>query len=396
MSWTRPADLRTQVQKLWDKGLLLASLATGASLFPRRLILKKPSSTQLADRFEDVRTWIADLRKGTNYRVVMRDLRHHIIGMNSVPDEIWIDTVEDALSFIGKSRDATRFSTVLAITRERQPVLEQWLAKRPLNALDLSEVWSQILDIVEWIQTHPRPGIYLRQMDIPGVHTKFIEAHRAVLIELLDLVLSPEAIDVHAVGTEQFPRRYGFLNKPLRIHFRILDPAIALLPGEIDQYLAVNQDVFSRLDLNISRVFITENEINFLSFPNLQGSMVIFGAGYGFEMLAKAKWLNRTAMYYWGDIDTHGFAILDQLRAYFPHAESFLMDRKTLIAHEPQWVTEPHPVRRALARLDADERELYDHLCDDSVGHAVRLEQEKIRFSWVTASLENIIRPGDR
>jgi hypothetical protein len=92
------------VQKLWDKGLLLASLATGASLFPRRLILKKPSSTQLVDRFEDVRTWIADLRKGTNYRVVMRDLLHHIIGTNSVPDEIWIDTVEDALSLIGKSR----------------------------------------------------------------------------------------------------------------------------------------------------------------------------------------------------------------------------------------------------------------------------------------------------
>ena len=33
-----------------------------------------------------------------------------------------------------------------------------------------------------------------------------------------------------------------------------------------------------------------------------------------------------------GDIDTHGFAILDTLRARFDHVESFLMDRDTLMA----------------------------------------------------------------
>ena len=37
--------------------------------------------------------------------------------------------------------------------------------------------------------TNPRPNIYLRQVDLPGLHTKFIEAHRGVLAELLDLAL---------------------------------------------------------------------------------------------------------------------------------------------------------------------------------------------------------------
>jgi hypothetical protein len=37
MSWTRPAALRAQVQKLWDRGDLLASVVTGEPLFPRRL-----------------------------------------------------------------------------------------------------------------------------------------------------------------------------------------------------------------------------------------------------------------------------------------------------------------------------------------------------------------------
>ena len=394
MSWTTPSDLRAQIQKLWDKGLILASLAGGEALFPRRLTLKKPSSIELAGRFDEVRAWIAELLQsgqGAHYRVVMRDLRHRIIGSNSIPDEIWIDTTEDALNIIGKNRDAKRFSGLVALTRERQKPLLPWIAKRPLKTLELASDWPLLLDIISWIHTHPRPGIYLRQVDIPGVHTKFIEKNRAVLKELLDLVLPPGAVDTGAAGMDQFCRRYGFLEKPLRIRFRILDPELALLPSGTDQDIAVNQDAFNRLDLKVRRVFITENEINFLAFPGMPGSMVIFGAGYGFEMLAQAEWLHRCAIYYWGDIDTHGFAILDQLRVYFPHAGSLLMDRKTLLAHELQWVSEPQPLRRDLIRLDMEESALFDDLRYDRIRPAIRLEQERIGFGWIKTALKSVI-----
>ncbi len=391
MTWTTPADLRAQVQKLWDKGLLLASLAEGEALFPRRLALKRPTSAELTDRFEQVRTWIADLRQGAHYRVVMREVRHHIIGSNAIPDEIWIDTLDDALALIGKSRDAVRFNGLVALTRECLPALLSWVSRRSLKVLELADDWPRLMDIVGWMKAHPRPGVYPRQMDIPGVHTKFIEVHRAVLMELLDISLPPEAVDTEAVGLSRFCRRYGFLDKPLRIRFRILDPELALLPTCTYQDIAVNQDAFNRLDLKVCRVFITENEINFLAFPNLPGSMVIFGAGYGFEMLAQAVWLRRSAIHYWGDIDTHGFAILDQLRAHLPHADSFLMDRKTLMVHELQWVSEPHPLRRDLARLSTEERALFDDLRDNRIRRAVRLEQERIGFSWVKTALKSLV-----
>jgi len=388
MSWTTPADLRAQVQRLWDKGRLLASLVNGEALFPLRLTLKKPASPELADRFEEVRGWIADLQQGTHYRVVMRELRHHVIGSNAIPDEIWIDTVENALSLIGKGSDLRRFNELVALTRERQPTLLPWLSRRPLKALELAEDWPHLLEVIGWMQTHPRPGIYLRQIDIQGIHTKFVETHRAVLSELLDLALPPEAIETKVGGVNQFCHRYGFMDKPLRIRFRILDPAIAVLRSDTDQDVTVNQDAFARLDLQVSRVFITENEVNFLALPNLPGSLVIFGAGYGFEMLAQAKWLQRCAIRYWGDIDTHGFAILDQLRSYFPRAESFLMDRETLMAHELQWVREPQPSRRDLARLSTEELTLYDDLRYNRISFAVRLEQERVGFGRVKAALK--------
>ncbi|MEK6698698.1 MAG: Wadjet anti-phage system protein JetD domain-containing protein [Nitrospirota bacterium] len=387
MTWTRPVDLCAQVQKLWDRGELLSSLVTGESLFPKRLVLKSPASGEMADRFEEVRTWISELRVMPHCRVEMREFKHRVFGANVVPHEVWIDTVEDALALIGKQRDVARFAVLTDVTCKRQPQLLDWLAKRPIRALELSNEWSLLLEIVAWLQVHSRPGVYLRQVDIPGVHSKFIEAHRAVLVELLDIVLPPALIDPTASGTSQFAKRYGFCDKPVRIRFRVLDPEHALLPGTLVQDITLDAESFARLDPNVSRVFITENEINFLAFPQVKDSMVLFGAGYGFEMLNKAKWLSRRRIYYWGDIDTHGFAILDQLRSQFDHVESFLMDRNTLLAFEMLWGEEEKQTLRDLPRLNPEERALYDDLRDNRIRKNLRLEQERIGFGWVESAL---------
>jgi hypothetical protein len=114
---------------------------------------------------------------------------------------------------------------------------------------------------------------------------------------------------------------------------------------------------------------------------------VIFGAGYGFEMLDPARWLLNCRILYWGDIDTHGFAILDQLRARFTHVESFLMNRATLLAFESQWGEEEQQTLKELNRLNNEEQALYDDLRDNKIRKNLRLEQERIGFSWVEAAL---------
>jgi hypothetical protein len=111
--------------------------------------------------------------------------------------------------------------------------------------------------------------------------------------------------------------------------------------------------------------------------------MVIFGAGYGFKLFTDASWLHNCTIHYWGDIDTHGFAILDQLRTLFPGAISFLMDRETLLAHQLHWGKEPQPSRAELSRLTSKEQLLYDDLRLDRLAVQLRLEQERIGFEWV-------------
>ncbi|GAB1485631.1 hypothetical protein MASR2M79_06780 [Aminivibrio sp.] len=174
------------------------------------------------------------------------------------------------------------------------------------------------------------------------------------------------------------------------MRFRILDPDCALLPAEGEQDITLTQDAFSSLALPATKVFITENEINFLAFPNVSDGMVIFGGGYGFDNLAAASWLHQKKLYYWGDIDTHGFCILNQLRGFFPHAISFLMDRQTLLGHRPLWGVEDRPERGSLGRLDPAESSLYDELRLNTLGDRVRLEQERIGFDFLREVLKNL------
>jgi len=388
MNWTTAADLKAQLRRLWERGELLRPLVTGERRFPLRLTLKGPGSSELAGQFESVRAWIAELVAVAPCRIDWREVNHRVLGSQRLPQAIWVDTLDDALALIGRHGEAERFADLLALTRSRQPALLEWVGKRPLQAIELAPRWPCLLAVVDWLVAHPRPGIYLRQVDIAGVHSKFIEAHRGVLCELLDLVLPPEAIAAERTGVGQFAGRYGFLDKPTRIRLRVLDARLALLPGPTRPDLTLDAESFARLDVPIRRLFITENETNFLAFPPAANALVLFGAGYGWESLARADWLARCTIHYWGDIDTHGFAILDQLRSRFASVASFLMDRPTLMAHEPLWGEEVDQVRHDLPRLTAAETALFNELRDNRIRQGLRLEQERVGFRWVLTALD--------
>jgi hypothetical protein len=380
MSWSTPADLRAQLARLWERGELLRDTLSGTPRFPLRLTLKTPSSSDLSERFEAVRQWTATLAKAP-LRIEWQEVRHRVQGKQRLPAATWIDTAEAAIAWLGKQNDWAQFARLVESTRQACPALLPWLEKRPLQALTLATEWPRLLAVVAWRQAHPQPGIYLRQVDLAGIHSKFIEAHRAVLAELFDLALPSEQID--RGGSGQFAARYGFRDKPLRIRWRLLDPDIAALPGTRAPDITLDANSFSRLTLPVRTVIITENETNFLALPELPGTLAIFGAGYGWEALARAKWLANCTLLYWGDIDTHGFAILDQLRGHFPRVESLMMDRATLEAHSAFWGREEKPLKIDLQRLSTVEMAFYDDLRDNRIGDNLRLEQEHLGYAWV-------------
>ena len=393
MSWTTPEAIVAEVEKRWRRGEILAARMTGEPLFPLVLKLKRPNAREIAERFGDVLDWARALQaasreaRGFGFDLERREVTSRVHGTNALPVAAVVPSETDALRLIRETAAAERFRIVTDATLARFPELRGWLARRSLTALEHAAHWSAVLAVLEWFVAHPRPGLYLRQLDIPGVDTKFIEAHRGLLTERLDAVLPEAAVDRTAVGTRAFNARYGLRSEPALVRLRLLDPALYVQDCLSD--LSLPAEEFAALELRAQRVFITENRTNGLAFPPHPGSMVVFGLGYGLERLAEVAWLRNVEVLYWGDIDTHGFGILNRLRARLPEARSFLMDRATLEAHRALWGQEPAERRYAgdVSRLTPDERALYEDLRLDRVGSRVRLEQERVGFGWLEAAL---------
>lgn len=389
--WTSPSDIRARLQRLWDRGEILRAHLSDEPIFPLSFNVKRPSSKVFGSEFSEVRQWIAELKadskeeKGYGFELEWEEVNLRQVGKNRIPRRVVVPTEQDALAILRLRTQAARWDALIGQTLEAFPQLESWIRKRPLKLLELAEDWEGVLSVLEWFSRNPRSALYLRQVDVPGVDTKFIEGRRSLLGELLEFVLDADCINPTSTkGVKTFERRFGLRSKPLRLRVRSLDPALHF-SGLTDVEAPISE--WADQALPVGRLILTENETNFLAFPPMPGSAIAFTAGYSIDRVARIPWLRDRLVFYWGDIDTHGFGILDLLRKWIPKARSFLMDHETLLTHRSLWVEEPDPRADALERLTTDESELYEDLVSDQFGRNVRLEQERVSFSHVQQAI---------
>jgi hypothetical protein len=378
---------------MWDRGIILSSVVTGKKIFPCPVPLKSPSPNELATRFGDVRDWIISLNsksaavKNRGYRVELKTVNNRMLGTNDLPSKICIDTIDDAVYLLNKNKELHSFLNIIESAEKNCPPLLAFLESRPLRALSSAAEWDRILSVVIWVINRKSQDIYLRQIDLPGVHTKFIEQNRSLISELLDIVLPSNLIDDSFSATGNFARRYGFKTPPLLVRFRPPSSSEFFSSGISD--VSLRAEEFAQMKIECGNALVVENQINFLALPHMENTIVIWGAGYGFENLAPAIWLKTKKLYYWGDIDTHGFAIFNQFRKLFPAAESFLMDSETLLEHIDLCIKEPAPTTASLQNLTNEETMFYKDIRENLYGDQIRLEQERISYGYIIQALKN-------
>ncbi|WP_038247022.1 Wadjet anti-phage system protein JetD domain-containing protein [Ghiorsea bivora] len=397
MKWTTTAEIKAQVERRWQRGDICRAHVGHESTFPLSITLSKPSAKVMLEAFSQMQDWVKSILAYANQHqltVEWHNINHRILGQQRIPARLLIQAPEQAARLIGKSQTLKQYDSLNHLTYKRLLTIQPWVLEHPLKVLKLASVWDKILDICVWIMAHPRPRIYLRQVNIPNIDSKFIEQHKQVLTALFDIILPAFAIDDDYTGTAGFARRYGFLEKPAMLRVRPLDVKVAIIHSAASQDIMLTANAFASLDPSIVQqiktVFIVENEINYLAFPEQKQALLIFGSGYGFEALKKARWLQYCNLYYWGDIDTHGFAILNQLRTIYAHTQSFLMDEETLLRHQSFWGTEPKQKCGNLSLLHPEEKRLYNQLCSNTLSQHIRLEQERIAFSDVLAAIQSL------
>jgi hypothetical protein len=376
--WTTVDGIRAAVQRRWDDGSLPRAFAL-AEVFPViEVPLRHPSAADLAEHFDAAQAWVAGVarasRDGRAYELHHGRIGGRVSGATEVPVRAVVSSFAQAWTLLGLSAEADAFRRIVAEAHD-VPAVRDWALSRPRAAIGLAGDWETVLAAYGWLDAHRGSGRYLRQVDAPGVDTKFIERHRGALAEMFGVPGS-------AGG---FTRALGLAAKPATVRLRF-DPAALGMPSALSEAVLRTEEL-GMLRVHPSRAFIVENEITYLSVPVPPGGVVLWGKGYDADQPASLSWLADVPVQYWGDLDTHGFGILNRVRAWLPHAESVLMDRETLLAHRERWGHEDTPTTADFTRLDEHERAVYEDLVTDRFGPAVRLEQERIDWDWASSSL---------
>lgn len=376
--WSTPADIAAKVRRRWDDGTLLRSLAAGGPFPAIELPLRGPRPAELGDDLDAVRRWIAVLeagsRAGAHYELILGAIGGRHVGRNQIPTRARVGANDQAWSLLGVQTEVAAFLRVLELS-ESVAGARGWVVAHPLAALALAEDWGRMLSALTWLESSRGSHRYLREISAPGVDTKFVERHRGVLAELLNVPRSSAGF-LTGLGLRAVPDM-------VRLRF---DPQVLALPDGLTEATFRVAELGAR-PVKARSALVVENEVTYLSVPVPEDGVVLWGKGFEVDRVGALPWLAGIPVRYWGDLDTHGFAILDRLRSWLPGVTSILMDRQTLLEHRNRWVVEPAPTAASLTRLDPTEASLYEDLVTDRLGESVRLEQERIDWTWAVQRL---------
>ena len=309
---------------------------------------------------------------GYGYSIEYQKVKTKRHGEQDIPVSISFPTEHDFLKFIGREQDTINFRKDIEKGLSDFPILKDWIYKYPNKVLDNHEVWDDLLKVCKYFMETPKPQLYIRELPI-RVHTKFIESHKGIIKELLEILI-PEVINE---DENRFERRFNLKYDEPIVRFRLLDKKIGreLFSGLEDMSIPISQ--FRQLDMPISIVYIVENKMNMLTFPNKDNSIVIWGHGFGVDIMKDVGWMKTKRIFYWGDLDAQGFQILSEIRTHFPHVESFLMDRETFDKFFEKDKGTETKVDKLLC-LTQEEKAMFEYLKENNY----RLEQEKIPIDY--------------
>lgn len=294
------------------------------------------------------------------------------LGTQRVPERLILDSPASVARFAGRSDHWNRLTDRFGRLLDAVPGDSVELAAAlPRSAKDIAALgdadFARLLGVLEWLATHPASNLYIRQLPIRGVDTKWVGSHRS-LVERLHRAASGGA-------------DLGLAPKPDLVRVRFLDPSLA--PGGLGDVSAPVADLAS-MDIVPRTVFVLENLESVLAMPSFPGAVVVHGSGYAVDRLGRLPWVRAAGVVYWGDLDSHGFAILNRLRSHGVAARSVLMDTATLDAYADLCVAEPVSSIARLDYLTAAELATVQVLADRG---NVRLEQERIPWAHALEAL---------
>ncbi|PCC40684.1 hypothetical protein CIK66_02650 [Brachybacterium alimentarium] len=282
------------------------------------------------------------------------------------PEAMAAPSAETAAEIAGGavSQDPSRLRT--AVAAAVAGLRARWLELSPLDA-DLT------IRAATWFLVHPGSGLRIRQVPLPGMHTKWLRVHRALVERLVSAAREDGSEDLGLAAAPQF---HDLL---------VLDQT---LHGGLPRVSRVDLETLPSLELAPDVVVICENSETVQVLPDLPGAVALSGAGYSVPALLTVPWIAAAPVLYWGDLDADGFRILDRARHHHPRVRSVLMDHATLERHRELVVDGGARPETDHTQLTTAEQTLHRMLS----ASGERLEQERIELGFAVTALRRALR----
>lgn len=373
-----PKELLEKTQKSFFK--IVSSELRGEVKFPWVIPSnKKISGSNFSDWKNDLVPLYHQSKQVTGFGYSVNWKEKTINGSKqSIPTNIFFESIGDYVHFVNKRTDYKKINEAFLTLSDEIPSLSSWAKNNPKQLLLYYIVWKDLIKVCKYLLNQPPPhNFYVRELPL-GVHSKFIEDHSRILIELLDIILPKDWIN----NEKDFALRYGFKKPSVHTHIRILDEALKPTLGYGE--CSIPLDDASWLQWTPKKVFIIENQVCYLTFPKVEGGVAIFGEGFKSKLSKHISWLAQTELFCWFDLDAAGFEMLNMIRQHYPEAKSFLMDSKSFETFQ-EFAVENKVKKKKLEYLEQEEADLYDFLTQNNK----RLEQEKIGQQYVISHIPN-------
>ncbi len=365
---------------------------TGEGSWPLDVGLGIPTENDVAEDAAGVREWVSawTVRTGAG-DVVWAERQFARLGKHKFPASLNFATPGEAAAAVGQGQ---RWH----VAAERyQRLVVQWPALTAGSALtskfnvlaDYSaDDFERLFSLLAWLDANPSSNLYLRQLPVEGLDTKWIEQRTGVVTGLLRAIRS-------ARDDAGFFELCGLTRPPHRVRIRLLCPELRRLVGGLRDIEAPVGDL-AALPIAPAYVVIVENQETGLALPDVAGAVAIMKLGNAVSALDALPWLRGVRKtVYWGDIDTHGLAILDRARRVLPELRSVLMDGVTLLEHRSLWGQEGVQCPDVdLVHLEEHERAVYAGLRANTWGQRVRLEQERLPWDIAVAAVRSALYAG--
>jgi hypothetical protein len=361
--------------------------ATGqGTAWPHQIPLGSPSKTTLESDFARYqqaafgwRDWAAA------HQLTITDTNRTVHGTTQrIPAHLTIPTADAAARLCGAEwvRRLKRGRVRASQLSSRYPHVQD--IARMIRGVDsyTDTDFELLCAAADWFSRHSGAGLTPRQVPVPGLHAKWLNTRQPAVAALAGIP-----------GLGLLPPH------PARLHLTYLDPGYLATGRRRHDSATVGDTMTPAYQPEV--VVISENKDTALHFPPLPAGVSVEGVGYGGGTAAAFPWLKDCPnLFYWGDIDSAGFEILDGFREAGLAVTSMLMDAATYEQYE-RFGTRTDArgneitagTRRLLLRLTEAERQLYEHLTDPSWTRFRRVEQEKIPLDVASRAIGELMKP---